>query len=339
MWSSKSSSPRPERTAWSAARERAPASLPGTACARAPGARPSVRAPRPLRGSGARSRRGRPDRSRGPRGDARSARGWLAPARGVTAQRHRDDSAGPIPHRRARCDARSGRARGTPVLEGREGREAHGRGVGARARHGRALAQRVADESVAIASRRDGVKAHAPRGRARPRARAERRGSLRRPRRRDLRLGPRRFPRRDACPPRASAALVLSLPPTVRVLVAVEPIDMRGSFDALAGAVRRLRLDPVDGHLYLLMNKRRRIAKALSGSTAPAGASWPSAWRPEASSFRRWNPRILRCRSTARPSRRSWPASTSAPRARGGTGAFRAGSDRHRLASCDLVEA
>jgi transposase len=56
---------------------------------------------------------------------------------------------------------------------------------------------------------------------------------------------------------------VLSLPPTVRVFVAVEPADMRGSFDALAGAVRRLGLDPVDGHLYLFMNKRRRIAKAL----------------------------------------------------------------------------
>lgn len=56
---------------------------------------------------------------------------------------------------------------------------------------------------------------------------------------------------------------MLSLPPTVRVFVAIEPLDMRGSFDALAGAVRRLGLDPVDGHLYLFMNKRRRIAKAL----------------------------------------------------------------------------
>jgi transposase len=27
--------------------------------------------------------------------------------------------------------------------------------------------------------------------------------------------------------------------------------------------VRRLGLDPVDGHLYLFLNKRRRIAKAL----------------------------------------------------------------------------
>jgi transposase len=56
---------------------------------------------------------------------------------------------------------------------------------------------------------------------------------------------------------------MLSLPPSVRVFVAVEPIDMRGSFDAIAGAVRRLDLDPVDGHLYLFLNKRRRLAKSL----------------------------------------------------------------------------
>lgn len=56
---------------------------------------------------------------------------------------------------------------------------------------------------------------------------------------------------------------MLSLAPTVRVFVAVEPLDMRGSFDALAGAVRRLGLDPVDGHIYLFLNRRRRLAKAL----------------------------------------------------------------------------
>jgi transposase len=56
---------------------------------------------------------------------------------------------------------------------------------------------------------------------------------------------------------------VLSLPHTVRVFVAAAPIDMRGSFDALAGAVRCLGLDPVDGHLYLFLNKRRKLAKAL----------------------------------------------------------------------------
>src|SRR5690606_30145399 len=84
-----------------------------------------------------------------------------------------------------------------------------------------------------------------------------------RPRRRRRDRADRQLPRRDARASRASVALVLSLPPTVRVFVAVEPIDMRGSFDALAGAVRRLGLDPVDGHVYLFLNRRRRIAKAL----------------------------------------------------------------------------
>ena len=56
---------------------------------------------------------------------------------------------------------------------------------------------------------------------------------------------------------------MLTLPPSVRVFVAVEPLDMRGSFDALAGAVRRLGLDPVSGHLYLFLSKNRRIAKAI----------------------------------------------------------------------------
>ena len=56
---------------------------------------------------------------------------------------------------------------------------------------------------------------------------------------------------------------MLSLPPSVRVFVVVEPVDMRGSFDALAGAVRRLGLDPVDGHLYLFLSRRKRLAKLL----------------------------------------------------------------------------
>ena len=56
---------------------------------------------------------------------------------------------------------------------------------------------------------------------------------------------------------------MLSLPPTVRVFVAMEPLDMRGFFDSPAGALRRLGLDPVDGHLYPFLDEPRRIAKAL----------------------------------------------------------------------------
>ena len=38
---------------------------------------------------------------------------------------------------------------------------------------------------------------------------------------------------------------------------------MRGSFDALAGAARRLGLEPVDGNVYLFFNRRRRLCKAI----------------------------------------------------------------------------
>ena len=61
--------------------------------------------------------------------------------------------------------------------------------------------------------------------------------------------------RRTRCRVSSGAARMLSLPPSVRVFVAVAPIDMRGSFDALAGAVRRLGLDPVDGHVYAFFNE------------------------------------------------------------------------------------
>lgn len=56
---------------------------------------------------------------------------------------------------------------------------------------------------------------------------------------------------------------MLSLTPSVRVFVAAEPVDMRGSFNALAGAVRRLGLDPVNGHLYVFLNRRRKLAKVI----------------------------------------------------------------------------
>lgn len=56
---------------------------------------------------------------------------------------------------------------------------------------------------------------------------------------------------------------MLTLPSALRVFLATEPVDMRGSFDALAGAVRRLSLDPQDGHLYVFTNARRTLMKVL----------------------------------------------------------------------------
>lgn len=56
---------------------------------------------------------------------------------------------------------------------------------------------------------------------------------------------------------------MLSLGSGTRVFVGIEPVDMRGSFDSLAGAVRRLGLEPTDGHVYLFFNRRRRLCKAV----------------------------------------------------------------------------
>lgn len=56
---------------------------------------------------------------------------------------------------------------------------------------------------------------------------------------------------------------MLNFAPNTRVFVALDPVDMRGSFDALAGHVRRLQQDPADGSLYLFLNRRRRLMKAI----------------------------------------------------------------------------
>jgi transposase len=56
---------------------------------------------------------------------------------------------------------------------------------------------------------------------------------------------------------------VLTLPASVRVFFALDPIDMRGSFDAIAGRVRALTLDPQDGHLCVFVNRRRTLMKIL----------------------------------------------------------------------------
>lgn len=56
---------------------------------------------------------------------------------------------------------------------------------------------------------------------------------------------------------------MLSLGTHTRVFVARDPLDMRGSFDAVAGRVRRLGLDPLDGHLYVFLSKRRHMAVVL----------------------------------------------------------------------------
>jgi transposase len=51
---------------------------------------------------------------------------------------------------------------------------------------------------------------------------------------------------------------VLTLPSTVRIYVAAEPVDLRKGFDGLAGATRQIiRLNPLSGHLFAFINRRR----------------------------------------------------------------------------------
>lgn len=57
---------------------------------------------------------------------------------------------------------------------------------------------------------------------------------------------------------------MLSLPPAVRVFVARGATDLRKSFDALAAVTREvLRQDPLSGHLFVFLNRRRDRIKVL----------------------------------------------------------------------------
>ena len=57
---------------------------------------------------------------------------------------------------------------------------------------------------------------------------------------------------------------MLTLPASVRIYVAAEPVDLRRGFDGLAAATRSLiRQDPLNGHLFVFLNRRRNRIKLL----------------------------------------------------------------------------
>lgn len=59
---------------------------------------------------------------------------------------------------------------------------------------------------------------------------------------------------------------MLSIPPTVPIFLYTEPTDMRKGFDGLSGLVRgELAADPLDGSLFLFINRRRDRLKILHG--------------------------------------------------------------------------
>ena len=57
---------------------------------------------------------------------------------------------------------------------------------------------------------------------------------------------------------------MLTLPPNVRIYLATAPCDMRKSFRGLSGIVReKLRADPLSGHVFCFVNRRRTMLKLL----------------------------------------------------------------------------
>ena len=57
---------------------------------------------------------------------------------------------------------------------------------------------------------------------------------------------------------------MLTLPSTVRIYVATQPIDLRKSFDGLSLAVSNvLQRDPLGGHLYCFFNRRATMVRIL----------------------------------------------------------------------------
>jgi transposase len=76
---------------------------------------------------------------------------------------------------------------------------------------------------------------------------------------------------------------MLSIGGTTRVFLAVQPVDLRGSFNRLYGIVAEvLREDPKSGHWYVFTNKRKTRIKIL---VFDGSGTWVLAKRLEAGRF------------------------------------------------------
>ena len=53
-------------------------------------------------------------------------------------------------------------------------------------------------------------------------------------------------------------------PPSVRIFIATQPVDLRKSFDSLAEVTRTvIRQEPLSGHLFVFFNRERHRVKIL----------------------------------------------------------------------------
>jgi len=58
---------------------------------------------------------------------------------------------------------------------------------------------------------------------------------------------------------------MLTLPSTVRIYLAAEPVDLRRGFDGLSAATREIvNADPLSGHLFVFLNRRANRMKILA---------------------------------------------------------------------------
>lgn len=57
---------------------------------------------------------------------------------------------------------------------------------------------------------------------------------------------------------------MLNIPASTKIFVCVEPVDMRLSFDGLAGMVQtHFGMNPLNGHLFVFFSRRRDRMKIL----------------------------------------------------------------------------
>lgn len=57
---------------------------------------------------------------------------------------------------------------------------------------------------------------------------------------------------------------MLTLPPSVKIYVAAQPVDARKSFDGLAALVEaEFGLAPMSGHLFVFLNRRGHVAQMM----------------------------------------------------------------------------
>jgi transposase len=57
---------------------------------------------------------------------------------------------------------------------------------------------------------------------------------------------------------------MLTLPPSVKIFVAVEPVDARKSFDSLALLIEsELGLEVMSGHLFVFLNRRGHVIQMI----------------------------------------------------------------------------